>query len=195
MDRRGNDRGKMGAVLGAWPMPPATVGRGEANAWCAPHALQNGNAALVFEFLNKMIALMESYFGSFTDLSVKNNFSVIYELLDGTNSPCGAGTREHAVCLTSPSALCDPVASPRLSIPTFRSPRGARLWLPTEYRSRVPEAVHHAGRGCGEGRETNRARVFMAPAPDTRIQTHRVYPPLRTCSHHAPAVPRNAARG
>ena len=45
---------------------------------------QNGNAALVFEFLSKLIALMESYFGSFTELSVKNNFSVIYELLDGT---------------------------------------------------------------------------------------------------------------
>ena len=44
---------------------------------------QNVNAALVFEFLNKMVSVLESYFGSISEESVKNNFVLIYELLDG----------------------------------------------------------------------------------------------------------------
>lgn len=41
------------------------------------------NAALVFEFLNKMVSVLESYFGVISEESVKNNFVLIYELLDG----------------------------------------------------------------------------------------------------------------
>lgn len=44
---------------------------------------QNVNAALVFEFLNKMVSVLESYFGNISEESVKNNFVLIYELLDG----------------------------------------------------------------------------------------------------------------
>eukprot|EP00730_Choanoeca_flexa_P017736 TRINITY_DN8574_c0_g1_i3.p1 TRINITY_DN8574_c0_g1~~TRINITY_DN8574_c0_g1_i3.p1 ORF type:complete len:439 (+),score=118.44 TRINITY_DN8574_c0_g1_i3:67-1383(+) len=52
------------------------------NMWLVAVTRLNANAALVFEFLNKIIALMQAYFGQFTDLNVKNNFSLIYELLD-----------------------------------------------------------------------------------------------------------------
>ncbi|KAF8443546.1 Mu homology domain-containing protein [Terfezia claveryi] len=42
----------------------------------------NANAALVFEFLYRLIALGKSYFGKFDEEAVKNNFVLIYELLD-----------------------------------------------------------------------------------------------------------------
>jgi AP-2 complex subunit mu-1 len=37
---------------------------------------------MVFEFLNKMIDIMQSYFGKISEENVKNNFVLIYELLD-----------------------------------------------------------------------------------------------------------------
>lgn len=46
----------------------------------------NANAALVFEFLYRLIMLGKSYFGKFDEEAVKNNFVLIYELLDG--EPC-----------------------------------------------------------------------------------------------------------
>ena len=42
----------------------------------------NANAALVFEFLYRLIALGKGYFGKFDEDAVKNNFVLIYELLD-----------------------------------------------------------------------------------------------------------------
>ena len=44
---------------------------------------QNVNAALVFEFMYKMVEVMVNYFGKVTEDNVKNNFVLIYELLDG----------------------------------------------------------------------------------------------------------------
>ena len=43
----------------------------------------NASAALVFEFCYRVIAIGRSYFGKFDEDSVKNNFVLIYELLDG----------------------------------------------------------------------------------------------------------------
>ena len=44
----------------------------------------NANAGLVFEFLYKLIALGRGYFGGKLDEeAVKNNFVLVYELLDG----------------------------------------------------------------------------------------------------------------
>jgi len=45
---------------------------------------QNVNAAMVFEFLTKMIEVMESYFSRVNEENIKSNFVLIYELLDGT---------------------------------------------------------------------------------------------------------------
>lgn len=52
------------------------------SVWIVACTKQNVNAALVFEVLNKMVQVLEQYFGSITEESVKNNFVLIYELLD-----------------------------------------------------------------------------------------------------------------
>ena len=38
---------------------------------------------MVFEFLLKMVEVMQSYFGKITEENIKNNFVLIYEILDG----------------------------------------------------------------------------------------------------------------
>ncbi|CAG0904270.1 unnamed protein product, partial [Darwinula stevensoni] len=53
-----------------------------ANIWLAAVTKQNVNAGMVFEFLYKMVDLMQAYFGKVTEENVKNNFVLIYELLD-----------------------------------------------------------------------------------------------------------------
>lgn len=53
------------------------------NIWLAAVTKQNVNAAMVFEFLYKMVDLMASYFGRVTEENIKNNFVLIYEILDG----------------------------------------------------------------------------------------------------------------
>lgn len=56
-----------------------------ANIWLAAVTKQNVNAAMVFEFLLKVIEVMQSYFGKISEENIKNNFVLIYELLDGKN--------------------------------------------------------------------------------------------------------------
>ncbi|CAL4176959.1 unnamed protein product, partial [Meganyctiphanes norvegica] len=53
-----------------------------ANIWVAAVTKQNVNASQVFEFLLKMLEVMSSYFGKISEENVKNNFVLIYELLD-----------------------------------------------------------------------------------------------------------------
>ena len=53
------------------------------NIWVAAVTKQNVNAAMVFEFLCKMCTVMQSYFGKISEENIKNNFVLIYELLDG----------------------------------------------------------------------------------------------------------------
>ncbi|CAG9786543.1 unnamed protein product [Diatraea saccharalis] len=53
-----------------------------ANIWLAAVTKQNVNAAMVFEFLLKIIDVMQSYFGKISEENIKNNFVLIYELLD-----------------------------------------------------------------------------------------------------------------
>jgi AP-2 complex subunit mu-1 len=48
----------------------------------------NANAALVFEFLYRLVALGRGYFGKFDEEAVKNNFVLVYELLDGVYTFC-----------------------------------------------------------------------------------------------------------
>lgn len=43
----------------------------------------NANAALVFEFCYRFINIAKSYFGKIDEESIKNNFALIYELIDG----------------------------------------------------------------------------------------------------------------
>lgn len=58
-----------------------------ANIWLAAVTKQNVNAAMVFEFLLKIIDVMHSYFGKISEENIKNNFVLIYELLDGKRFP------------------------------------------------------------------------------------------------------------
>ncbi|KAJ2957685.1 hypothetical protein NQZ79_g6662 [Umbelopsis isabellina] len=51
----------------------------------------NANAALVFEFCNRVVNIGKAYFGKFDEEAVKNNFVVIYELLDGRYQLIGSG--------------------------------------------------------------------------------------------------------
>jgi len=43
----------------------------------------NANAALIFEFLYRLVGLGKAYFGKLDEEAVKNNFVLVYELLDG----------------------------------------------------------------------------------------------------------------
>ncbi|KXJ05928.1 AP-2 complex subunit mu-B [Exaiptasia diaphana] len=54
----------------------------QGNVWIAAVTRQNVNAALVFEFLFRTVDIMISYFGKVTEEGIKNNFVLIYELLD-----------------------------------------------------------------------------------------------------------------
>ncbi|GAA6027059.1 hypothetical protein JCM8097_006079 [Rhodosporidiobolus ruineniae] len=50
--------------------------------WVVAVCKHNANAALVYEFIYRFINLGRSYFGKLDEESVKNNFVLIYELLD-----------------------------------------------------------------------------------------------------------------
>merc|ERR1711962_896450 len=52
------------------------------NIWIAAVTKQNVNAALVFEFLHKVVEVMGNYFTKISEENIKNNFVLIYELLD-----------------------------------------------------------------------------------------------------------------
>ncbi len=43
---------------------------------------RNSNATLVFTFLYKLIEIFKGYFNEIDDDSIKDNFVIIYELLD-----------------------------------------------------------------------------------------------------------------
>ena len=60
-----------------------------ANIWVVAVTKQNVNAAMVFEFLLRVCSVMQSYFGKISEENIKNNFVLIYELLDG-NLPARA---------------------------------------------------------------------------------------------------------
>jgi len=52
------------------------------NLWLAAVTKQNVNASLVFEFLLRVVDIFQNYFGKISEDNVKNNFVLIYELLD-----------------------------------------------------------------------------------------------------------------
>jgi AP-2 complex subunit mu-1 len=86
----------------------------------------NANAAVVFEFLYRLTGLGKQYFGKFDEEAVKNNFVLIYELLDGTRrSGRGSLGTKGNVGLTK-----------------YRNPG---LWLPSKHRCGRPQNVYHSG--------------------------------------------------
>ncbi|OUC48100.1 adaptor complexe medium subunit family protein [Trichinella nativa] len=76
------------------------------NIWMCAVSKQNINAATVFEFLTKFANTMQSYFGKLNEENVKNNFVLIYELLDevldyGYPQNTDPGTKEEQTQITS----------------------------------------------------------------------------------------------
>lgn len=93
------------------------------NVWICAVARSNVNAAMVFEFLNRFADTMQSYFGKLNEDNVKNNFVLIYEILDGE-------------CTCPLTNLC----------------RNLGLWISAKHRPRRSEDVHHpAGRAHCRG--------------------------------------------
>ena len=83
----------------------------------------------IFEFLYKLVYIGNSYFGKFDEDVVKNNYALVYELLDG----------ELRVILL----FCFRVWKINLSFA-----RNHRLWVPPEQRCRDFEALHHSRWDC-----------------------------------------------
>lgn len=54
-----------------------------ANIWICAVARRNVNAAMVFQLLHALLTVMKEYFGRITEENIKNNFVLIYEILDG----------------------------------------------------------------------------------------------------------------
>ncbi|KAK9334163.1 Mu homology domain-containing protein [Lipomyces starkeyi] len=52
------------------------------NIYIVAVSRQNADVALIFEFLYKIVALGRAYFGKLDEEAIKNNFTLIYELLD-----------------------------------------------------------------------------------------------------------------
>lgn len=74
----------------------------------------NANAALVFEFLYRLVGLGKAYFGKFDEEAVKNNFVLVYELLDGTSCRPGSGwTTTDRGCCMQRSSISDTRRTPR----------------------------------------------------------------------------------
>ncbi|KAA0190076.1 AP-2 complex subunit mu, partial [Fasciolopsis buskii] len=53
-----------------------------ANIWICAVARRNVNAAMVFQLLHALLTVMKEYFGRITEENIKNNFVLIYEILD-----------------------------------------------------------------------------------------------------------------
>jgi AP-2 complex subunit mu-1 len=77
----------------------ACVGRGcvQNNVWVMTATKSNGNIALTFKFMTSVVQLFTAYFGAVNEDSLRSNFVLIYELLDGAlpTSSCAAG---HPLC-------------------------------------------------------------------------------------------------
>uniref|UniRef100_A0A1I8IXT5 MHD domain-containing protein n=1 Tax=Macrostomum lignano TaxID=282301 RepID=A0A1I8IXT5_9PLAT len=71
-----------GAVASQQHRPHQLFHVKRSNIWLCAVAKKNVSASLVFQFLYKMIEVMVSYFGKINEENIKNNFVLIYELLD-----------------------------------------------------------------------------------------------------------------
>jgi len=84
----------------------------------------NANAALVFEFLYRLIQLGRSYFAKFDEEAVKNNFVLIYELLDGSS-----------ISIFHSATLCSRTSQRSSTLATLKTP------TPTPSRCTLPQRV------------------------------------------------------
>ena len=94
-------------------------------------------AQLVFAFLYAMLDIFKGYFEEdFDEDSIRDNFTLVYELLDG------ASAREAALRGSCPRVFSPPWADRRPSYPPPILRRDPRLRLPTELCAGRAEDVH-----------------------------------------------------
>ena len=100
----------------------------QGNVWLAAVTRQNVNAAMVFEFLNRTVEIMISYFGKVTEEGIKNNFVLIYELLDGKSDMLSS---ELLI------VFCNSTQLPGLEMPS-------RHWMLSIVQFRIREKIFHS---------------------------------------------------
>ncbi|KAK2749828.1 hypothetical protein FQN57_005242 [Myotisia sp. PD_48] len=102
----------------------------------------NANAALVFEFLYRLVILGKGYFGKFDEEAVKNNFVLVYELLDEIldfGYPQNTETDTLKMYITTEgvkSAITKPADSSRITMQAT----GALSWRRSDVKYRKNEA-------------------------------------------------------
>ena len=97
----------------------------------------NANAALVFEFLYRLILLGKGYFGTFDEEAVKNNFVLVYELLDGMFAQLGWVVVYIVDSRPFLRTLYPRMRSGQLTCEScFAYFRDSRLWISPKHRDR-----------------------------------------------------------
>ncbi|PGH18273.1 hypothetical protein AJ79_00612 [Helicocarpus griseus UAMH5409] len=103
----------------------------------------NANAALVFEFLYRFILLGKGYFGKFDEEAVKNNFVLVYELLDEIldfGYPQNTETDTLKMYITTEGVKSAIANSPTDSSKITMQATGALSWRRSDIKYRKNEA-------------------------------------------------------
>ncbi|EEH23278.1 hypothetical protein PABG_05489 [Paracoccidioides brasiliensis Pb03] len=103
----------------------------------------NANAALVFEFLYKFILLGKGYFGKLDEEAVKNNFVLVYELLDEIldfGYPQNTETDTLKMYITTEGVKSAIANSPSDSSKITMQATGALSWRRSDIKYRKNEA-------------------------------------------------------
>lgn len=97
----------------------------------------NANAAMIFHFMTACVEIFRGYFnGKFDEETLRNNFSLVYELLDG------AFWAGDMLALWSLSAVNVVHTSSAPCLDALRARRNFGLRLPPDNRTGHLEAVH-----------------------------------------------------
>ncbi|PGH01979.1 AP-2 complex subunit mu-1 [Blastomyces parvus] len=103
----------------------------------------NANAALVFEFLYRFVLLGKGYFGKFDEEAVKNNFVLVYELLDEIldfGYPQNTETDTLKMYITTEGVKSAIAQSPSDSSKITMQATGALSWRRSDIKYRKNEA-------------------------------------------------------
>ncbi|KAI2452858.1 clathrin associated protein complex medium subunit [Ophidiomyces ophidiicola] len=103
----------------------------------------NANAALVFEFLYRLVLLGKGYFGKFDEEAVKNNFVLVYELLDEIldfGYPQNTETDTLKMYITTEGVKSSLTKSPSDSSRITMQATGALSWRRSDIKYRKNEA-------------------------------------------------------
>ncbi|THV04008.1 clathrin adaptor, mu subunit [Dendrothele bispora CBS 962.96] len=102
----------------------------------------NANAALVFEFCYRFINICKSYFGKIDEESIKNNFVLIYELIDEINDfgyPQNSEIDTLKTYITTESVVSSAIAPEESSKITAQA-TGATSWRRGDVKYKKNEA-------------------------------------------------------